>query len=186
MSAYFQDNKVHIVATTTMRSITGTQGDDYAGTKSTWLTVAPGERCSASLTRSSPAVAGTAGKAKANRPVLSNLKMSTRKFAAARTGLAKRKSRTQISWKLSRAATVKLAVQLRTGQACRQEEEKEVTWAKGTITKKNAKAGTTKLMFTGTLGKHKLSRGSYRLTATAIAGQLKSATKTLRFTVVKL
>ena len=187
-SAYFQDNKLHIVTTATMQvPITGSQGDDYAGTKSTWLTVNPGETILgvANPIVVPPVAVTTAGKAKANRPVLSNLKMSTRKFAAARKGLAKRKSRTQISWKLSRVATVKLAVQLK--KIKKVGKKKKVTWVtKGTITKKNAKAGTTKLTFTGKLGKHKLKKGSYRLTATATAGQLKSATKTLRFTVVKL
>ena len=167
--------------------VTGSLGDDYGGTKSTWLTVSPGDTVLgvANPIVVPPVAVDTAGKAKANRPVLSNLKMSTRKFAAARKGLAKRKSRTQISWKLSRVATVKLAVQLR--KVKKVGKKTRITWVtKGTITKKNAKAGTTKLTFTGKLGKHKLTRGSYRLTATATAGQLKSATKTLRFTVVKL
>jgi hypothetical protein len=186
VSGYFQDNKLHIITTTAMQvPVTGAQGDDYAGTKSTWLTVNPGETVlGVANPIVVPAAVDTSQKAKQGRPVLTKLKMSTRTFAVARKGLAKRKSRTQISWKLNRVATVRLAVQLRTLRKVG--KHKKVHWVtKGTITKKNAKAGTTKLTFTGKLGKHKLTRGRYRLTATAAAGQLKSATKTLRFTVVK-
>ncbi len=45
VSGYIQDDKMHIITTTAMSvPVTGTtQGDTYAGTKSTWLPVAAGE-----------------------------------------------------------------------------------------------------------------------------------------------
>jgi hypothetical protein len=55
----------------------------------------------------------------------------------------------------------------------------------GTITKKNARQGTTKVTFTGKLGKRKLGKGTYRIVATATAGGQTSAKKTLTFTIVR-
>ena len=192
VSGYFQDNQVHVVTTTPIQApVTGTIGDDYAGTKSTWILAQPGDNVLGVRTGIIvPATSAAVTRAKTTaRPVLSNLKMSTRTFAAARTGLAKRKSRTQISWKLNRVATVKLVVQrMKVAKPKKKAaKRKKITWQSvGTITKKNARAGTTKLTFTGKVGNHKLAKGSYRLVATATAGNQKSAVKTLRFTVVKL
>ena len=40
----------------------------------------------------------------------------------------------------------------------------------GTITKKNAKVGTTKVDFNGKIGSRTVSKGNYRVVATATAG----------------
>jgi hypothetical protein len=184
VSGYIQDDKVHIVSTAPMQvPITGTVGDDYAGTKSAWLLVTAGDTV---LNLRTPIVVPAVLDANARgkqgpRPVLTKLKMSNRKFAAARRGLAKRRSQTQISWKLNRVATVHLVVQLRLAN-----KNRKARWRwLGTITKKNAKAGTSRMTFTGKLGKRKIGSGYYRLVATATAGKQKSAAKTLRFSVVR-
>ena len=194
VSGYIQDDKLHILTTVAMQvPVTGaTQGDAYAGTTSMWLNVNAGETI---LSLRTPVVVptppattqgtgtGTARTKTAQgvRPALTNLKMSSRKFAAARKGLAKSRSRSQISWKLNRVATVRLVIQRKVVL-----KHKKPTWrALGTITKKNAKTGTTKLTFTGKLGKRQLFKGTYRVVATASAGNQTSVKKTLNFTIVK-
>ena len=116
------------------------------------------------------------------RPALTNLKMSTRKFAAARKGLAKSRSHSQISWKLNRVSTVRLVIQ----RKMTVKKGKKAIWlTMGTITKKNAKVGTTKVDFTGKIGSRTVSKGNYRVVATATAGAQRSVSKTLTFAVVK-
>ena len=115
------------------------------------------------------------------RPAFTKLMMSSRKFAAARKGLKVSRSSSKITWKLNRAATVRLVVQRKMVT-----KGKKPTWlTMGTISKKNAKKGTTQVTFTGKLGTRKVSKGSYRILATAVAGGQSSAVKTLTFTIVK-
>ena len=206
VSGYIQDDKMHIITSTAMSvPVTGTtQGDTYAGNKSMWLPVAAGETI---LNLKDPIVNPTAPvtvdvpvvtlpkpitvpvavkpipKAKQGvRPALSQLKMSTRTFAAARKGLKVSRSSSKITWKLNRVATVRLVVQRKMVV-----KGKKATWlTMGTITKKNAKVGKTQVTFTGKLGSRKVSKGSYRIVATATAGAQRSAVKTLTFTIVKL
>jgi hypothetical protein len=193
VSGYIQDNQLHILTTVAMQvPVTGaTQGDAYAGTTSMWLNVNAGETILALQTPivvpTPPATAqsgtGTTRSKTAQgiRPALTKLKMSSRKFGAARKGLAKSRSRSQISWKLNRVSTVRLVIQRKVVL-----KHKKPTWrALGTITKKNAKKGTTKVTFTGKLGKRQLTKGTYRVVATASAGNQTSAKKTLNFTIVR-
>jgi hypothetical protein len=202
VSGYIQGDKMHIVTTAAMQvPVTGTtQGETYGATKSMWLGVNAGETVldlkdpiavagSSSPGPSAPAptpasapksgVKGATVKPAA-RPSLTGLSMSSRKFAAARKGLAKSRSRTQFSWKLNRAASVRLVIQRKLAT-----RGKKTSWlTMGTITK-NAKAGTTKVTFTGKLGSRKVSRGSYRVLATATAGSQSSKAKALTFSVIK-
>jgi hypothetical protein len=206
VSGYILDDKMHINTTVAMVvPVTGTtQGEDYAGTKSTWLAVPAGETVlnlkapivnpTAPVTVVSPPAAPQPTPVaapvkpeerakKGPRPALTNLKMSTRKFAAARQGLAKSRSHSQISWKVNRVSTVRLVIQ----RKMTVKKGKKAIWlTMGTITKKNAKVGTTKLDFTGKIGTRKVAKGSYRVLATATAGGQRSVTKTLTFTIIKL
>jgi hypothetical protein len=202
VSGYILGDKMHIITTVAMAvPVTGTsQGQDYAGTRSAWLAVTAGETI---LNLKSPIVNPTTPvtvvtqpaapapvaikrvtRAKTGpRPVLTKLKMSSRRFAAARKGLAKSRSHSQISWKLNRVSTVRLVIQ----RKMTVKKGKKPTWlTMGAITKKNARVGTTKVNFTGKLGSRTVSKGSYRILATATAGGQRSVTKKLTFTVVKL
>ncbi len=199
VSGYILDNNMHIVTTAAMQvPVTGsTQGDVYAGSKSLWLSVNAGETIlpigppiTVTVPVTAPLTAPVTVKVTTTVPVtkskqvaltLTNLKMSSRKFAAARKGLAKSKSRSQISWKLNRAATVRLVIQRKLAA-----KGKKTTWlTMGTITKKNAKAGTTKATFTGKIGSRTFTKGSYRIIASATAGGVNSSARSLGFTIVK-
>ena len=130
VTGYILDDKMHINTTVAMTlPVTGsTQGEDYAGAE---VDVArrPGRRDGSdpqepdrqpdapvtvvsNPTAPQPiAVKPTVPAKQGPRPALTNLKMSTRKFAAARKGLAKSRSHSQISWRLNRVSTVRLVIQ---------------------------------------------------------------------------
>ena len=191
VSGYILDDKMHIHHELADEvPITGTtQGDAYAGTKSMWLPVngdvvldlkAPivvptppvdGPVVTVPKPTAAPVAVKPIAKEKSVRPALSELKMSTRKFAAARKGLKVSRSQSKITWTLNRVANVSSSSSSKIVV-----KGKKATWrTMGTITKKNAKAGKTQVTFTGKLGSRKVSKGSYRIVATAVAGGQTSA-----------
>jgi hypothetical protein len=126
-------------------------------------------------------------------PVVSTLKLTRKHFA-----VSGKKRGTTLSFSLSEAATVKIAVQRRRagrrkGARC-VAPTKKLRKAKtctryvtlGTLTK-SGRAGTNKVTFTGRLRGKALARGTYRfsLTATDTAGNATSKAGTIAFAVVR-
>jgi hypothetical protein len=126
-------------------------------------------------------------------PVVSKLKLTRKRFA-----VSGKKRGTSLSFSLSEAATVKIAVQRRRagrrkGARC-VAPTKKLRKAKtctryvtlGTLTK-SGRAGTNKVTFTGRLNGKALPRGTYRfsLTATDTAGNATSKAGTIAFAVVR-
>jgi len=118
------------------------------------------------------------------RVKLGSLKMAPRKFRvkkATKAGRAKSKVKlgSSISWSVNRAATMRIKVErLTTGS------KKVKRRAVGTITK-SAKKGKGTLKFRGLVGRKRLAPGSYRIVVTATGGLFTSASRTIKFTVVK-
>jgi hypothetical protein len=112
---------------------------------------------------------------------LTKLQMSPRRFAVAH----KRKARgtrldgSRITWKLSKAANVRLSFQ-RLGGPKKHRRFISV----GTI-KRSAKKGTGTVRFTGRFGRKLLSPHAYRLVATATKGRERSGPKHVAFRVMK-
>jgi hypothetical protein len=111
---------------------------------------------------------------------LTKVQMSPRRFAVAH----KKKRRgtrldgSRITWKLNKAATVRLTVQRRAGT------KNHRHWVTvGTITRA-AKKGTGVARFSGRFGKKLLKPRSYQLVASAKSGREQTVRKHIRFRVV--
>lgn len=139
------------------------------------------------------------------RPVVSKLSLTNRRFrrsaraTAISAALRKRaKLGTTIRFTLSEAATATVLIERRTkgrrvGTACRKataklRRRKACTRyeRRGTLTRRNLKAGANRIAFSGRIGRRALPLGSYRLTLTArdAAGNRSSARR-VTFTIVK-
>jgi hypothetical protein len=123
-------------------------------------------------------------KAKPTRVKLSRLKMAPRKFRvtkARKLGRAKSKVKlgSSINWSVNRAATMRIRVERLTFGS-----KKVRRRAVGTI-KKSAKKGKGTLKFRGLVSRKRLAPGSYRIVVTATAGGFTSASRTIKFTIVK-
>jgi hypothetical protein len=112
---------------------------------------------------------------------LTKVQMSPRRFAVAHKTKQKgtRLDGSRITWKLSKAATVRLTFQRRGGT------RKHRRWvAVGTV-KRSAKQGTGTVRFTGRFGRKLLKPRSYRLVAMATKGRERSGPKHVAFKVLK-
>jgi hypothetical protein len=108
---------------------------------------------------------------------LTKLKLSPRRFPVAHRTAPKgtRLDGTRISWKLNKAAKVKLVFQRKSGKH----------WVKiGTIDR-SAKKGTGVVRFRGRFGRKLLAPKSYRVVVTASAGKERTAAKRAGFRVVR-
>jgi hypothetical protein len=108
---------------------------------------------------------------------LTNVKLSPRTFPVAHRTRQRgaRLDGTRISWRLTKAAQVKLRFQRRAGKR----------WVQiGTITR-SAKAGTGVVRFRGRFGSKLLVPKQYRVVVTASAGKERTAAKRVSFRVVK-
>jgi hypothetical protein len=115
--------------------------------------------------------------ARGARLSLTKLKLSPRTFPVAhkRTQPGTRLDGTRISWRLNKAAKVKLTFQRRAGKR----------WVQiGTITR-SAKAGTGVVRFRGRFGSKLLVPKQYRVVVTASAGKERTGAKRVSFRVVK-
>jgi hypothetical protein len=120
-------------------------------------------------------------RAKASRLSLTKLKMSPRRFALAHKKKQKgtRLDGSRITWKLSKAATVRLSFQRLGGT------KKHSRWVSVGTIKRSAKTGTGTVRFTGRFGKKLLAPRGYRLVATATKGREKTAAKHVSFRVIR-
>jgi hypothetical protein len=112
---------------------------------------------------------------------LTRLTMSPRRFAVAhkRRQRGTRLDGSRITWRLNKAATVRLVIQRRAGSATHRR------WVRvGSITRKAGK-GTGVVRFRGRFGKKLLQPRQYRLVAMASSGHQRSAHKHVTFRVVK-
>ncbi len=108
---------------------------------------------------------------------LTKLKLSPRRFPVAHK-TAKRGTRldgTRISWKLSKAAKVKLQFQRKAGKR----------WVTVGTINRSAKAGTGVVRFRGRFGHKLLVPKQYRVVVRASAGKERTAAKRVSFRVVK-
>jgi hypothetical protein len=112
---------------------------------------------------------------------LTKVTMSPKRFAVAHRVRPRgtRLDGSRISWRLNRAATVRLAFQRQVGK---KGHRRWVTV--GTITRKAAK-GTGVVRFTGRFKAKPLAPRAYRLTVTATAGRQKSSSRHVAFRVVR-
>jgi hypothetical protein len=147
---------------------------------------------------------GGGGAADSVAPVLDRVALSAKRFrvgkaATATAAAAKKKTPvgTRFSWRLSEPARVTLRIERATsgrrkGRSCvkptkKLRKAKRCTrWLRaGTLTRQSA-AGTTKLAFSGRIGKKALKPGSYRAVVSAVdAAGNASAKRTIAFRVVK-
>jgi hypothetical protein len=127
-------------------------------------------------------VSGAGGaKRKATALKLTKLTMSPRRFAVAhrRKQPGTRLDGSRITFKLTKAATVRLVIQRQAGS---KHHRRWVTV--GTI-RRSAKKGTAVVRFTGRFGTKPIAPRSYRLTVTATAGREKAGPKRATFRVVR-
>jgi hypothetical protein len=141
-------------------------------------------------------------------PVLEGVTLSAPRFVVGRAATAiaaaakKKKTRktpvgTRFSWRLSEPALVTIRIERATsgrrkGRACvkptkkLRKAKKCTLWLRaGTLTRQSA-AGTTKLTFSGRIGKKALKPGSYRAVVSAVdAAGNTSVKRTVAFRVVK-
>ena len=116
---------------------------------------------------------------------LVNTKMAPRRFSVRnprRVGQAKSgvKLGSSITWSIDKAATMKIRVErLASGS------KKVKRWTRVGTIKKSAQMGKGTLKFSGRVAGKRLARGSYRVVVSATADGLKSASRTITFTVVK-
>jgi hypothetical protein len=133
--------------------------------------------------------------------VISRFSMSRKRFRVGRsrtprTALAPRGS--AFRFRLSEAATVKIAIQRalpgrRVGKSCRRATRKlrkrrKCTRyvARGTLTRRNLKAGSRRVSFSGRIGRSALKVGGYRATVSATdAAKNRSRTRRTSFRVVR-
>jgi hypothetical protein len=120
-------------------------------------------------------------KATLTRLSLTKVQMSPRRFAVAHKKKHKgtRLDGSRITWKLSKAATVRLTFQRRGGT------KKHRRWVTVGSVKRSAKQGTGTVRFTGRFGRKLLKPRSYRLVAMATKGGEKSGPKRVAFKVLK-
>jgi hypothetical protein len=137
--------------------------------------------------RGRPGSGGTSGKGKTNGAgpggaglTLTRVTMSPRRFAVAHRKRPRgtRLDGSRITWRLNKAATVRLTFQRQTGS------KGHHRWvAVGTIQRKAGK-GTGVVRFTGRFKARPLPPRAYRLTVTATAGRQKAGPRRLAFRVV--
>jgi hypothetical protein len=106
---------------------------------------------------------------------LTNLKVSPRRFKVAQIRRGRIVRGTTVSWRLNLGAKVTIAVQKKVRKR----------WVNVGKVVRNAKAGNSKYRFTGRLAGKALRPRGYRFALSAKAGTLKSATKTVTFTVLR-
>lgn len=108
---------------------------------------------------------------------LTKLSMSPRRFAVAhrKARPGSRLDGARISWRLNRAATVRLTFQVRARGG----------WKRVGRIDRRARAGTSVVRFRGRFGRRLLAPQRYRLVVTATAGRERTAARRLGFRVVK-
>jgi hypothetical protein len=108
---------------------------------------------------------------------LTRLKMSPRRFTVAHRRAVKgtRLDGARVSWRLNRAATVKLTFQRHTRRG----------WVRVGVISRAAKAGNGELRFRGRFGKRLLKPQRYRVTVAATQGSKRTAARHLAFRVLK-
>ncbi|WCB95093.1 hypothetical protein DSM104299_03835 [Baekduia alba] len=112
---------------------------------------------------------------------LTNVKMSPKRFAVAHR-LRQRGTRldgSRITWRLSKAAEVRLVVQRRVGS------KHHRRWVTVGTLRRSAPKGTNVLRFTGRFKARPLAPRTYRLTVTATAGRQKAGPRHVTFHVVR-
>jgi hypothetical protein len=135
----------------------------------------------ATVPKASASAASKKAGAKSSRLALTKLSMNPRRFAVSH----KRKRRgtrldgSRISWKLNKAATVRLTIQRRGGSA------KHRRWVKVGTLKVKAKKGTGVVRFRGRFGSKLLTPRKYRLVVMANTRYEKAPHKHATFKVVK-
>jgi hypothetical protein len=208
VTAWLADGRVHVKNTGTAAAdvpLTGTTaGASYGGQRSGWITLAPGaeqvlpasdpagtvrEAPTSADQNGSPSIPGpgtgtAGGRTPAARPArlkLTKVKMAPRRFAVShkRPPKGTRLDGTRVTFKVNRAAKVRLSVQRRTSG-------RHPRWvAVGTVTR-TVKAGNGEVRLTGRFGKRLLRPRAYRLGVTAArTGQPRTAAKRISFRVVK-
>ncbi|MBE2319508.1 hypothetical protein DVA67_026310 [Solirubrobacter sp. CPCC 204708] len=107
---------------------------------------------------------------------LTRLSMSPRRFAVAhrRARLGSRLDGTRITWRLNRAATVRLTFQRRT----------RTGWVRVGRIERAGSPGTSVVRFRGRFGERRLRAQRHRLVVTAVAGRERTAPRRLAFRVV--
>jgi hypothetical protein len=119
---------------------------------------------------------GTSGKL-----ALTNIKMSPKRFAVAHSQRQRgtKLDGTRITWRLNKAATVRLVIQRRIGSGSHRR------WvAVGTI-QRSARRGTGVVRFTGRFKSKPIAPSVYRLTITATAGKEQAGPRRIQFQVVR-
>ena len=116
----------------------------------------------------------------AGRPAklrLTKVKLSPRRFTVShrRPPKGTRLDGTRVSWRLNRAATVRLTFQKHTRKG----------WKRVGVITRAAKAGAGEVRFRGRFGKRLLTPQRYRLVVTASGGGDRTPTRRLGFRVVK-
>jgi hypothetical protein len=129
-------------------------------------------------TPATPVGPGTRPATTPARVKLTRLTMSPRRFAVRHPRGTRHRNAVDgstVTWRLNRAATVRLKVQRRVGRR----------WvAVGTVSRK-ARVGQGTLRFTGRVGGRLLANGRYRMVVTATAAGRTTAARTLAFRVVR-
>ncbi len=111
--------------------------------------------------------------------------MSPRRFPVAHRRLARRSKRgtrldgATITWRLNKAATVKLKFQRSRGN------KQQRRWVKVGSMKRSAKAGKGVVRFRGRFGKRLLAPGRYRVGVVATHKGERAGPKRIRFKVMK-
>jgi len=112
---------------------------------------------------------------------LTKLKMSPRRFPVAHKRKQKgtRLDGSRITWRLSKAATVRLTFQRLGGT------KNHRRWVKVGTIKRSARKGAGTVRFTGRFGRKLLVPRGYRLVVTATKGHEKSSPKRVAFRVMR-
>jgi hypothetical protein len=221
VSAYLKDGKVTITTTETLQvPVTGvsTIGSDYGGTRSGWTTVSPAAPVTAdpvpdaglpAVTPDAPPApapaaggsnggATTVAGATTAAPKITALKVTPKRFAAARTGRGRKAGSTgaRASWTLSSPATMRLSIQrvvtgrkvaktcVPTSQRNRKRPKCERYLSVATITQA-ARQGNGSVKLTGKIAGRTMAPGAYRILATAEAAGRSSVPVAARFTVTR-
>jgi hypothetical protein len=124
---------------------------------------------------------GARNKSRKRAPVLKRVRMSPRRFAVAhrRPKRGTRLDGSTITWRLNRAATVRLKFQRARGTKANRR------WVKVGVIKRSAKAGNGVVRFRGRFGQRLLRPGRYRMVATAAKQGARSKPVRIRFKVVR-
>lgn len=111
-----------------------------------------------------------------NKLTLTNLKVAPRRFKAGRVKAKKQIGGTSISWRLNAVAKVNIVVQKKKGKK----------WLTVGAIQRDARAGNTKLRFTGQVGKTLIKPGAYRFAISAKrTNVLKTGVQTITFTFLR-